>query len=203
MKRNALLALALAAVSGGCTMDEDTPDQGQAPGTTSRQVSAPDYAAMEAVSGDSGQAQDTPGYQTGAPTPPTAVPDLKGGMTVTGQLTPVNRSGLNGSVTASQLGGGTLVTVALYDAQPNTTYRVALNRGRCGRTGQEVAAVGAPLQLGSTASGGVTDTLSLPATTVMNGQHTVTVNGSNAGPATPPLACADIPLNRPNPASPG
>ena len=50
MKRNALIALALAAVSGACTIDEDTPDQGREPGTTSRQVSAPDYEAMEAVS---------------------------------------------------------------------------------------------------------------------------------------------------------
>lgn len=198
MKRNAMLALALAAVSGACTIDEDTPDQDVAPGTTSRQVSAPDHQAMEAVSGDSGQPGDTPGYQTGAPTPPTAVPDLRGGMTVTGQLTPVNRSGINGSVTASQVGAGTLVSVALYEAQPSTTYRVAVSRGRCGSTDTEVAPVGAGLQVGSTGSGAVTDTLALPATTLMNGQHVVTVRGANAGPATPPVACADIPVNRPD-----
>ncbi|HEV2734962.1 MAG TPA: hypothetical protein VGV85_08975, partial [Longimicrobiaceae bacterium] len=139
MKRNALLALALAAAAGACTMEEDTPDQGQAPGTTSRQVSAPDYAAMEAVSGDSGQAGDTPGYQTAAPTAPTAVPDLRGGMTVTGQLSPVNRSGVNGSVTVSQIPSGTLVSVSLTDAQANTAYKVAINAGRCGSTGATVS----------------------------------------------------------------
>lgn len=198
MKRNALLALALAAAVGACTMDEDTPDQGQAPGTTSRQVDATDVEATKAVSDDGGQAGKTAAYETATPTPPTAVIDPRNGMTVVGQLTPVNRSGVNGSVTVSQVGAGTLVTVSLTDAQANTPYRVAVNRGRCGSTGTEVAPVGAALQVGSTGSGGVTDTLSIPAATVMNGQHVVTVNGANAGAATPPVACADIPLNRPN-----
>ncbi len=203
MKRNALLALALAAAAGACTIDGDTPDQGAAPGTTSRQVDATDVEAMKGVSDDSGRVGNTPGYQTAAPTAPTAVIDPRSGMTVAGQLSPVNRSGVNGSVAVSQIPSGTLVTVSLTEGQANTAYRVAINRGRCGSTGAEVAPVGGPLQVGSTGSGAVTDTLTLPAATVMNGQHVITVNGANAGPSTPPVACADIPLNRPNPESPG
>jgi hypothetical protein len=203
MKRNALLALALAAAVGACTMDEDTPDQGAAPGTTSRQVDATDVEATKSVSDDQGQAGKTPGYETAAPTPPTAVIAPGNGMTVVGQLSPVNRSGVNGSVTVSQVGSGTLVSVSLTEGQANTAYRVAVNRGRCSSTGAEVAPVGAALQVGGTGSGGVADTLSVPAATVMNGQHVVTVNGANAGPSTPPVACADIPVNRPNTESPG
>lgn len=199
MKRNALLALALAAAVAACSMEEDTPDQGQNPGTTSRQVDATDMEATKGMAEDSGVPGQPSAYETATPTPPGAVPDLRGGMTVAGQLTPVNRSGVNGSLAVSQIPSGTLVTVSLTDAQPNTAYRVAINQGRCGSTGREVAPVGSGLQVGSTGSGAVSDTLTLPAATVMNGQHVVTVNGANAGPATPPVACADIPLNRPNP----
>ncbi|MEW5929259.1 MAG: hypothetical protein AB1941_17530 [Gemmatimonadota bacterium] len=202
MKRNALLALALAAAVGACTMDEDTPDQGRNPGTTSRQVDATDMEAMKGMAEDSGVPGQPSAYETATPNAPSAVPDLRGGMTVAGQLIPVNRSGVNGSLTVSQIPSGTLVSVSLTDAQANTAYRVAINQGRCGSTGREVAPVGSGLQVGSTGSGAVTDTLTLPAATVMNGQHVVTVNGANAGPSTPPVACADIPANRPNPESP-
>lgn len=202
MKRNALLALALAAAVGACTMDEDTPDQGAAPGTTGRQLDATDMESLKGVVDDSGRVGNQPASETATPTAPTAVPDLRGGMTVAGQLTPVNRSGINGSLAVSQIASGTLVTVSLTDAQANTSYRVAINQGRCGNTGAEVAPVGSGIRVGSTGSGGVTDTLSIPAATVMNGQHVVTVNGANAGPATPPVACADIPANRPNPETP-
>lgn len=194
MKRNAVLLVVLVAATGACTVENAPPDKGEAPGTTSRQVSGPDVAALQGVSSDSGQVGKEPAYATGAP--PTPVPDLRGGMTVTGQLTEVNRSGVTGSMTVSQVGPGTLVSVALYESAPNTTYRVDVSRGRCGSSGAVVAPVGT-IRAGGTGTGAVTDTLSLSATTVMDGEHVLTVRGANAGPEVPPQACADIPLNRP------
>lgn len=194
MRRSALLALALAAAVGACSVEDRPADRGIPPGTTSREAGEVETRAVTDASQNVGSGEEPP-YADGR-APVIAVPNPGGGRTVTGSLAPVNDSGVAGSVTLAEAGAGaTIVSVSVTQGQPDAAYRVAVNRGRCGSTGQEVAAVGAGVRMGAARSGAVTDTLRLDAAAVMDGRHSVTVNGANAGPATPPLACADIPLN--------
>ncbi|HEX6908977.1 MAG TPA: hypothetical protein VF142_01200 [Longimicrobium sp.] len=71
-------------------------------------------------------------------------------------------------------------------------FQASIVQGTCERSGSKVAQIG-PIPVGTGSVGARTDTVPLPPGTVMNGQHALIVKGQNAGPATPPLACAALP----------
>lgn len=193
MKRTPLLALALSVALGACTMKKETPDENVDPGQTSRQVSQSDQEALSRASGN-----QTPGsgtYQNPGPDSVTPVPNPGGGQTAVGSLKPVNNSGIGGSLTVTAAGQGTLVSISLTAAPAGSVYQVALHQGKCGQVGGQVAAFKRPLQVDPNGIGAGSDTLALAPQAVMNGQNVVVLKGQNAGPTTPPVACADIPAN--------
>ncbi|HEV2147169.1 MAG TPA: hypothetical protein VGR37_07185 [Longimicrobiaceae bacterium] len=196
MRRNPLLVLTLAVAAGACTMERPSPDDNPDLRYESAKTSAPDMQDVTRAADEPGAGSD-PAYQTPAPTPPVAVPDDRGGLTATGRFLPVNQYPINASVTVSNAGTtGTLVSVAIYDAGPSPAFKASINRGPCGNTGPEVAPLDMRFQVGASNVGAASDTVPIPATTVMNGQHVVVLKPGNAGPATPPIACAPIPANQ-------
>jgi hypothetical protein len=197
MRRNPLLALTLAVAAGACTMERPSQDDNPELRYESARVPAEDaQRTMEASGADAPGVESA--YETPAPTPPVPVRDQQGGQTVTGRFLPVNNNPINASVTVSGVGtAGTLVSIAVYDADPNTAFRASIARGPCGNTGPEVAPLEMRFQGGSSQQVAASDTVSLPAATVLNGQHVVLLKPANAGPSTPPIACAPLPTAQP------
>lgn len=112
-----------------------------------------------------------------------------------GTLTPVNNSGVSGSVNLRGIGEQTEVSLNVTGlTEGNRTIQAGVVRGTCEQSGagSEVAQIG-PIPVGTGNLATITDTLALPPGTVLNGQHALVIKGQNAGPATPPLACAALP----------
>lgn len=110
-----------------------------------------------------------------------------------GQLSPVNNSGVRGSVNVRGIGEQTEISInATGITQGNQQLDAAVVQGTCEQPGAEVAPVG-PIPVGAGNIAVVTDTLPLPPGTVLNGQHALILKGQNAGPSTPPLACSPLP----------
>lgn len=109
MRRRTLLALALAAAAGACTMERPSEDDNPDLRYESAKVAAPDAQATTEVS--SQQGAEEPPYETGVPTPPVPVRDDAAGLTATGRFIPVNNYPINASLTVSNAGtAGTLVS---------------------------------------------------------------------------------------------
>jgi hypothetical protein len=144
--------------------------------------------------GTSGAATSAPGAQQGAEGGMPVQPITRPEQTIAaGTLTPVNNSGVNGSVNLRGIGEQTEISLnvtGLTDA--NRQLQAAVVQGTCEQNGSEVAQIG-PIPVGTGNVGALTDTLAVPPGTVMNGQHALIIKGQNAGAATPPLACAVLP----------
>ena len=177
MKRRAAAVLALCglAACGG----SDGGDDEQAPGTAgaTQEVESPGAT--------------TPAADSGAmPVQPIPRPEQ---TIAAGTLSAVNNSGVGGSVNLRGLGQQTEVSLnvtGLTDA--NRQLQAAILQGTCEQSGSEVAQIG-PIPAGAGNVAAITDTVPVPPGTVLNGQHALIVKGQNAGPATPPLACAALP----------
>jgi hypothetical protein len=110
-----------------------------------------------------------------------------------GRLSPVNNSGVTGSVNFRDVGGQTEVSLNVTGiTSGNQQLQGAIVQGTCEQSGGEVAPVG-PIPVGAGNIATLTDTLQVPVGTVLNGQHALIIKGQNAGPATPPLACSPLP----------
>lgn len=110
-----------------------------------------------------------------------------------GVLSPVNNSGVGGSVTLRGIGEQTEVLLNVTElADGVQRVDAAIVQGTCEQSGAEVAQIG-PIPVGAGSVAAVTDTVPLPPGTVLNGQHALVVKSGVAGPATPPLACAALP----------
>ncbi|HEV3052524.1 MAG TPA: hypothetical protein VGX50_19590 [Longimicrobium sp.] len=110
-----------------------------------------------------------------------------------GRLSPVNNSGVTGSVNLRDVGGQTEVSLNVTGiSEGNQQLQGAIVQGTCEQSGSEVAPVG-PIPVGAGNIATLTDTLPVPVGTVLNGQHALIIKGQNAGPATPPLACSPLP----------
>jgi hypothetical protein len=171
----AVLALCwLAACGGSDGQDGDAP----APGTT---------GATEEVEGPGATTNDGEG---GMPVQPIPRPEQ---TMAAGTLSAVNNSGVGGSVNLRGLGQQTEVSLNVTGVtDANRQLQAAVVQGTCEQSGGEVAQIG-PIPVGTGNIGALTDTVPVPAGTVLNGQHALIVKGQNAGPATPPLACAALP----------
>lgn len=110
-----------------------------------------------------------------------------------GRLSPVNNSGVTGSVNVRGIGEQTEISLNVTGVAQGTTELVgAIVQGTCEQSGSQVAPVG-PITVGAGNIAALTDTLPLPPGTVLNGQHALVIKGQDAGPATPPLACSPLP----------
>jgi hypothetical protein len=110
-----------------------------------------------------------------------------------GRLSPVNNSGVTGSVNLRDVGGQTEISLNVTGiSEGNQQLQGAIVQGTCEQSGSEVAPVG-PIPVGAGNIATLTDTLPVPVGTVLNGQHALIIKGQNAGPATPPLACSPLP----------
>lgn len=173
----AVLALSWLAACGGS--DGQDGDQGAAgaPGTT-QEVETPGATTVD-------------GNPEGAmPVQPIPRPEQ---TIAAGTLSAVNNSGVTGSVNVRGIGEQTEVSLnvtGLTDA--NRQLQGSVVQGTCEQSGTEVAQIG-PIPVGTGNVGALTDTLQVPPGTVLNGQHALIVKGQNAGPSTPPLACAALP----------
>lgn len=170
--RTILVALALAAAAGACGgPDEERPSAGS------------DDATLAADPARSG-AQEVPGVE--------AVPRPEQTMAA-GRLSPVNNSGVTGSVNVRGIGERTEVAMNVTGLPAGTVQvSAAVVQGTCEAAGADVAPLGT-LVVGAGAIAALTDTLDLPPGTVLNGEHALVVRGEGAGPAVPPLACSPLP----------
>jgi hypothetical protein len=110
-----------------------------------------------------------------------------------GRLSPVNNSGVTGSVNLRDVGGQTEVSLNVTGmTEGNQQLQGSIVQGTCEQSGSEVVPVG-PIPVGAGNIATLTDTLQVPVATVLNGQHALIIKGQNAGPATPPLACSPLP----------
>ncbi|HEX2078234.1 MAG TPA: hypothetical protein VHG08_11015 [Longimicrobium sp.] len=110
-----------------------------------------------------------------------------------GRLSPVNNSGVTGSVNVRGIGEQTEISLNVTGVTAgNQQLQGAVVQGTCEQPGSDVAPLG-PIPVGAGNIATLTDTLPLPPGTVLNGQHALIVKGQNAGPATPPLACSPLP----------
>jgi hypothetical protein len=194
MKGRTLLALALLG-AGACSMERGEPSEDVPPGEVSQRIDQSDMQDLTEVSDEPGPGPSE--YQTPSPAPVTPIPNPPGQLTVTGSLMPVNNHPITGNMTLAEVPGGTLATVQVTRARANAAYRVAIHQGSCQRQGAQLAALG-PLRVGGQGVAAITDTLAVPAARVMDGAHVLVVRAENAPPSLPPVACAAIPVNRPD-----
>ena len=114
-----------------------------------------------------------------------------------GNLSPVNNSGVTGSVNVRGIDQRTEISLNVTGVTAaNRRLQAAVVQGSCEQPGGEAAAIG-PIPVGAGNIAAMTDTVPLPAGTVLDGRHALVVKGQNAGPATPPLACTPLPQWQP------
>jgi hypothetical protein len=110
-----------------------------------------------------------------------------------GRLSPVNNSGVTGSVNVRGIGDRTEIAMNVTGLPAGTeSVNAAVAAGPCSGAGADIAPIG-PLTVGPGGIAAVTDTLALAPGTVLDGTHAVVVRAIEAGPAVPPLACAELP----------
>lgn len=132
------------------------------------------------------------GGEAGMPVQPITRPEQ---TMAAGTISPVNNSGVTGSVNLRGIGEQTEVSLNVTGITAgNQQLQAAVVQGTCAQSagGSEVGQIG-PIPVGAGNVAAITDTLPLPPGTVLNGQHALIIKGQNAGPATPPLACAALP----------
>jgi hypothetical protein len=154
----------------------------------------PDAGNPSAEVGQSGTATDarTPGSGETAAPGVQNIPRPEQAMAA-GNLSPVNNSGVTGSVNVRGLGAQTGVSLNVTGiAEGTQQLQGSIVQGTCEQNATQVAQIG-PIPVGAGNIASLTDTLPLPPGTVLNGQHALLVKEQNAGPATPPLACAALP----------
>lgn len=166
----AVLWLGLAACGGG----EENAGSGEAG------EGGPGTANTEGVEGQ----EAAPGVQN-IPRPEQTI--------AAGRLSPVNNSGVTGSVNLRDVAGQTEISLNVTGITAgNQQLQGSIVQGTCEQSGSEVAPVG-PIPVGAGNIATLTDTLTVPIGTVLNGQHALIVKGQNAGPSTPALACSALP----------
>lgn len=110
-----------------------------------------------------------------------------------GRLSPVNDSGVTGSVNVRGIGEATEISMNVTGvAQGTREIRAAIVQGTCEANGADVAPIG-PLTVGPGDIFALTDTLAIPPGTVLDGSHALVVRAAEARPGIPALACTPLP----------
>lgn len=169
---------------------------------TMTRAAAAALLCLAAACGDGGgeDAGGQPGEGGQSGTAP-AVQNIPRGdqSTAAGNLSPVNNSGVAGAVNFRAVGEQTEVSLNVTGAsEGNQQLQGAIVSGTCEQPGAELAPVG-PIPVGTGNIATVTDTVPMPAATLLNGASALLVKGQNAGPSTPALACAALPKWDPGP----
>jgi hypothetical protein len=154
----------------------------------------PETGSQSAEAGQSGTATDAgaPGSGDAAAPGVHNVPGLEQTL-ASGRLSPVNNSGVTGSVNFHAVGEQTEISLNVTGATAaNQQMQGSIVQGTCEQNGSEVAPVG-PITLGAGNIATLTDTIPHPIATLLNGGNALLIKGQNAGPATPPLACSPLP----------
>lgn len=100
------------------------------------------------------------------------------GDTETLNLSEIEDSGVNGEVRFTVLAENeTDVIVELHDAQPNSSYQVAIHQGQCDNVGQQRHQLDA-IQTNAEGHGASTTTLNVRLASVMDGNHAVALHGA-------------------------
>jgi hypothetical protein len=136
-------------------------------------------------------ASEDPGYATDQPAAVTPVPGTEDAQTLTGNLAEMGNSGASGVVTLTSRDGGTLIQLSVTGAQPGTELRPTIHRGRCGMDG-EMARELERMRVEDVGLASANLTVPMPVNAIADGAHSVRIY-PEAGFASPPLACADIP----------
>ena len=133
-------------------------------------------------------------------TPPaaTAPADPMGGaMTGMGAMSadfsPVDNSGVTGTIQVSEAAGGTQI-VAMLNAGGAGVHQGHIHSGTCAAPGPVVVQIES-VTTDATGSGQATSTVDLPVGTVMNGQHIVVYHAAGGEPGAI-VACAAIPSHQ-------
>lgn len=170
--KGAMLVLAGGLAAGGCG-EEDTADS-----------SVDEYSIT---------ADTSTGYSTELPAPVTPVPDTGGNVTVVGELAEVNNSGAGGAITLTAADSGAELRVRVSDVEPNTSVSVGIYRGDCAGVPGEAIVAPASIPVNELGIATGTVTIPVPPLALQEGLHAVHVYTENAGPPTPPVACAELP----------
>jgi hypothetical protein len=135
-------------------------------------------------------AQVQPG-ETAAPEPGRPGLDVADGTTVTFLLNPVGGSGISGEVTLRPAGELLEAEVRLSGSEPDATHQGHVHSGNCAAPGGVVV----PMESVFVDEEGVgvrTFSLSLPAATLMDGDHLVMYHEAGGSPGRG-VACGEIP----------
>lgn len=154
----------------------------------------PDVGNATAEVGQSGAttASGTPGPGETAAPGVTNIPRPEQTM-AGGRLSPVNNSGVTGSVNFRAVGEQTEISLNVTGiTQGNQQLQGSIVAGTCEQSGAQLAPVG-PIPVGAGNIATLTDTIPQPIATILSGENALLVKGQNAGPATPPLACSPLP----------
>lgn len=171
----ALLCLGAAACGDSGGEDPDTGDQSVEVGQSGTTTDAQTPGSGEAAA---------PGVQN--------IPRPEQTMAA-GRLSPVNNSGVTGSVNFRAVGEQTEISLNVTGAsEGNQQLQGGVVAGTCDQPGAQLAPVG-PITPGAGNIATLTDTIPLPVATLLNGGNALLIKGQNAGPATPALACSPLP----------
>lgn len=106
----------------------------------------------------------------------------------TAQFTPLNDSGVTGSVELQDQGDQTTVVSTLSGGEAGTEYQGMLHSGTCDAPGDVVEQL-SPITVAEDGSGESSSTVPMAPAMVMDGQHIVLYHGADQAP----VACAAVP----------
>lgn len=121
------------------------------------------------------------------PEPAPSTPETPAAPT-TAQFTPVNDSGVTGSVELQDQGDQTTVVSTLSGGEAGTEYQGMIHSGTCDAPGEVVEQL-SPITVSEDGSGESTSRVPVAPAQVMDGQHIVLYHGADQAPVT----CAAIP----------
>lgn len=143
----------------------------------------------DAEEGDIASADlDTTSVPAMGPGSAVGVNEVGSGQTAT--MVPVQNSGVGGDATITDRGEQTEILVRLTGTPANGSHPGHVHTGTCAAIGSVVQAL-QPITTDATGTGTMTTTITIPAMTIMNGQHVVVYHGDGGTP----VACADIPTH--------
>lgn len=156
-------------------------------------------AGGETAATDTAGMQTTVAAPTTTPATDTAMAGMNHGATTTGAagghstltLNALDNSGITGDAMLMAQGANTEVTLTIRGAPDGSKLAAHIHQGRCASGGPVVAPLD-PVTTGQDKTGSSTTVVSVPAATVMNGQHYVQAHEPNGSPGKP-VTCADIP----------
>jgi len=140
-------------------------------------------------------ASEDPGYATDQPAAVTPVPATEDAQTLTGNLAEMGNSGASGVVTLTSRNGQTLIQLSVTGTQPGMELRPTIHRGGCGMDG-EMARELERMRVEDVGLASANLMVPMPVNAIADGAHSVRIY-PEAGYASPPLACADIPRAAP------